>query len=159
MHGFPVIDLFAGAGGFSIAATKAGGDVRVSVEIDPTACSTLRQNPKYHGKVLEADVSELSGKGLRRAAKLTKSDPLIIVGGGGGRHANLSPRQLIGQKLALIPDIAPRGRFAAFDFYLALCETAAPQHRFSQRRVVLRISEARPACLRSSRRQRAMPAA
>lgn len=35
MRGRPIIDLFAGAGGFSVGATKAGRDVRLSVKIDP----------------------------------------------------------------------------------------------------------------------------
>ncbi|MBY6218766.1 DNA cytosine methyltransferase [Qipengyuania aquimaris] len=77
----PVIDLFAGAGGLSIGATKAGCDVRASVELDPTACKTLRANPIYHGEVLERDVASLSGLELRDAAKLSPGDPLIVVGG------------------------------------------------------------------------------
>jgi DNA (cytosine-5)-methyltransferase 1 len=78
----PTIDLFAGAGGLSIAAAAAGGDVRLHVEIDPVACDTLRSNPKHHsGDVLEADVGDLEGSELREHAGLRGSDPLIVVGG------------------------------------------------------------------------------
>jgi DNA (cytosine-5)-methyltransferase 1 len=45
------------------------------------ACKTLCANESYHGKVLEADVSELSGLDLRQAARLAPGDPLIVVGG------------------------------------------------------------------------------
>lgn len=77
----PVIDLFAGAGGLSVGATDAGCEVRACVELDSVACRTLRANESYHGKVLEADVAELSGLGLRQAARLAPGDPLIVVGG------------------------------------------------------------------------------
>lgn len=77
----PVIDLFAGAGGLSVGATDAGCEVRACVELDSVACRTLRANESYHGKVLEADVAELSGLDLRQAARLAPGDPLIVVGG------------------------------------------------------------------------------
>ena len=40
----PVVDLFAGAGGFGIASRIVGADLRLSVEIDHRACETLRLN-------------------------------------------------------------------------------------------------------------------
>ncbi|MBW0145541.1 DNA cytosine methyltransferase [Sphingomicrobium clamense] len=80
-RGLAVIDLFAGAGGLSVGATQAGCDVRACVEIDSTACQTLRANAEYHGAVIEADVSQLTGLELRAAANLTPGDPLIVVGG------------------------------------------------------------------------------
>lgn len=77
----PVIDLFAGAGGLSIGAFEAGCEVRACVELDSVACKTLRANEQYHGKVLEADVSQITGLDLRDAAGLRVGDPLIVVGG------------------------------------------------------------------------------
>ena len=80
--GAPVIDLFAGAGGLSLAVSKAGGDVRLMVDNDAVACNTLRANGRWHtGHVLEADVAKLSGRDLRVLAGLDRSDPLIVVGG------------------------------------------------------------------------------
>lgn len=77
-----VIDLFAGAGGLGIGATAAGGDLRLSVEIDPVACETLRSNVSGGpSAVLEADVTTLTGHGLRTAAGLSARDPLVVVGG------------------------------------------------------------------------------
>jgi len=77
-----VIDLFAGAGGIGLGITQAGGELKLSVELDSTCCQTLRANKKLHpGDVLEADVSTLSGIQLRSLAGLNRNDPLVIVGG------------------------------------------------------------------------------
>ncbi len=77
-----VIGLFSGAGGLDLGAHLAGAEVRLSVELDPAACRTLRANPSHHpGPVLEADISSLTGKALRKAAGLSRSSPLILIGG------------------------------------------------------------------------------
>ena len=76
------IDLFAGAGGLSLGAKAGRADVRLSVDNDPMSCETLRLNQRIHrGSVLEADVAELTGEGLREAAGLSDDDPLLVVGG------------------------------------------------------------------------------
>lgn len=78
----PIIDLFAGAGGIGVGAVMAGGDLRLSVEMDAIACETLTLNKKHHpGEVLRGDVSALRGEELRERARIGKSDPLVIVGG------------------------------------------------------------------------------
>lgn len=81
--GIPTIDLFAGAGGLSLGAVRAGCDVRLSVDSDDWSCQTLEANPEAlgGGKVLQADVTELSGMELREIAGLTAKDPLLIIGG------------------------------------------------------------------------------
>lgn len=76
-----VIDLFAGAGGFSLAAHQAGARVVACVENDPVACNTLRSNPFFHGEIWEADVQQLVGDDLRKKTGIKKNDPLIVVGG------------------------------------------------------------------------------
>jgi DNA (cytosine-5)-methyltransferase 1 len=78
-----VVDLFAGAGGLGIGAREAGGELRLSVELDPVACMTLRANAETSGqaKVLEADVTELAGSQLREMAGLGRRDSLLVVGG------------------------------------------------------------------------------
>lgn len=78
----PIIDLFAGAGGIGVGAVLAGGDLRLSVEMDEVCCETLMLNRKHHpGEVLQGDVSALRGENLRQRAKIGKSEPLVIVGG------------------------------------------------------------------------------
>jgi len=76
-----VIDLFAGAGGLSVGAHQAGGQVVASLEFDPIACQTLRANGGYHGEVLEGDICDFDGAQIRKLSGLKKRDPLIIVGG------------------------------------------------------------------------------
>ncbi len=76
-----VIDLFAGAGGLSVGAHMSGASVRASFEIDPHCVATLNANQKYHGAVLKADVSVLTGEDMRAAAGLRSDEPLIVVGG------------------------------------------------------------------------------
>ncbi len=80
-HMWPVIDLFAGAGGFGVAADGAGGEVRLSVEVDPVACVTLKSNAGPRHAIHEADVTTCTGRSLRKLADLTSSDPLVVVGG------------------------------------------------------------------------------
>jgi DNA (cytosine-5)-methyltransferase 1 len=81
-YGIPIIDLFAGAGGLGIGAEIAGGDLRLSLELDPLACATLRLNSdEGRHAVLECDVAHVSGGQLREAARLAPSDPVIVVGG------------------------------------------------------------------------------
>lgn len=48
-------DLFAGAGGFSLAALRCGLNVRFAVEFDNHACDTYRNNivPQAHGLTLQ----------------------------------------------------------------------------------------------------------
>jgi DNA (cytosine-5)-methyltransferase 1 len=80
-----VIDLFAGAGGLGIGARLAGAEVRASVEIDATACLTLKRNADVHGgEVIQADVTDteaVNGAMLRQLVSLTADERLIVVGG------------------------------------------------------------------------------
>jgi DNA (cytosine-5)-methyltransferase 1 len=82
MWDYPVIDLFAGAGGLSLGAVQAGGDLRLSVDNDSWSCATLGANHDHlGGSVVEADITTLSGDELRQEAGLGDSDPLVVVGG------------------------------------------------------------------------------
>jgi DNA (cytosine-5)-methyltransferase 1 len=82
VRGIPTVDLFAGAGGLSLAAARAGADVRLHVDFDPVTCATLEANTSHHdGEVLEADVSTLNGHDIRSLAGVDRRDPLLIVGG------------------------------------------------------------------------------
>ncbi|OKH27735.1 DNA cytosine methyltransferase [Chroogloeocystis siderophila] len=61
------VDLFAGAGGFSLGIEKAGFDVLVAVEHDPIHACTYAFNFPLT-RVLAADVSKISGDDIREAA-------------------------------------------------------------------------------------------
>lgn len=54
-----VLDLFAGAGGFSLGFELAGAHVKAAVEIDAWACDTLALNHP-HTRVVKADIRSLT---------------------------------------------------------------------------------------------------
>ena len=56
------IELFAGAGGLALGLEKAGFEEIGLVEIDSTACETLRIN-RPNWNVIEEDIVELSKLG------------------------------------------------------------------------------------------------
>lgn len=60
------IDLFAGAGGFSLGVEQAGFDVAVAVEYDPVHASVYAYNFP-HTKVLCADITTLPGQEIKQA--------------------------------------------------------------------------------------------
>jgi DNA (cytosine-5)-methyltransferase 1 len=79
------IDLFAGAGGLSLAAQRCGIEVRAAVESDPHACTTYRRNLAYHDKefpdLIEKDVNSLDWDELLRSAKLARGECTVLLGG------------------------------------------------------------------------------
>ena len=75
-----IIDLFCGAGGFSLGAHLAGFDVCAAVDIDETLTSSYRDNfPKSN--LIIADICELGPFTLLlRRAKLKRGDVAGVVG-------------------------------------------------------------------------------
>ncbi len=60
------IDLFAGAGGFSLGIEQAGFDVALAVEHDPVHAAVYAFNFP-HSKVVCADIAKLSGLNIKQA--------------------------------------------------------------------------------------------
>lgn len=78
------IDLFAGAGGFSLGMEMAGVKVVAAVENDHAACETLRINqPKYHKDTLivESDIQSVPGLWLLGQVGLKVGELGILFGG------------------------------------------------------------------------------
>jgi DNA (cytosine-5)-methyltransferase 1 len=77
------IDLFAGAGGLSLAAQKAGLEVAAAVEIHPKACETYRSNiVRKGGPVLyEDDILQLDPEDLKRRHFPDDAACDVVLGG------------------------------------------------------------------------------
>ena len=75
-----VIDLFAGVGGLSLGAARAGFSVAAAVELDERAAAQHAMNFP-HAKHLLEDVSQLTGKRLLELASITKADLCGLIGG------------------------------------------------------------------------------
>jgi DNA (cytosine-5)-methyltransferase 1 len=75
-----VIDLFAGVGGLSLGASRAGFEVVSAVEIDKHAFAAHKIN--FPNAVhLDKDVKDLSGKELLETVGLKKSELAGLIGG------------------------------------------------------------------------------
>lgn len=78
------IDLFAGAGGFSLGMQEAGIEVVAAVEIERAACDTLYANKStfYPSmEIIEADISNLTGEDILNRVGLKKGELDILFGG------------------------------------------------------------------------------
>ncbi len=73
-----VVDLFAGAGGFSLGFEMAGFEIATALEIDAWACDTLRHNHSKT-KVIQGDITLVSSK--EEIERLCPSKPDVIIGG------------------------------------------------------------------------------
>ncbi len=72
-----IIDLFAGAGGFSLGAELAGGHIEHAIEVDGWATESLRFN--HPGtRVTQADIRQLDDDWIRK--EITPHPDLIIGG-------------------------------------------------------------------------------
>ncbi len=75
-----VIDLFAGVGGLSLGAARAGFNLSLAVELDEHAMAAHRRNfPNC--KHLQKDISKLTGEDLLREAELEPGELDGLVGG------------------------------------------------------------------------------
>ena len=74
------IDLFAGVGGLSLGASRAGFDVRLAVELDEYAYDFHKKNFP-NSNHLRRDVSEMSGCELLENAGLIKGELDALFGG------------------------------------------------------------------------------
>lgn len=75
---FTVIDLFAGAGGFSLGFETVGFKNLFSVEFDKFAAQTYRRNFPSH-KLLESDIKQISDETIKDLVQGLSVD--VIVGG------------------------------------------------------------------------------
>lgn len=79
------IDLFAGAGGFSLAALNEGMDVVAAVELNSDACETYSKNlidkPQNNTRLYDKDILSLDPKEFREELSLEKGELDLLMGG------------------------------------------------------------------------------
>lgn len=77
------VDLFAGAGGFSLAAKKSGFEVAAAVELNKHACDTYRENLANDGKtkLYEGDILKLLPEVLVQAHFSGGNECDLLLGG------------------------------------------------------------------------------
>jgi DNA (cytosine-5)-methyltransferase 1 len=78
-----VVDLFAGAGGFSLGAQNAGAEVVFAVEFDKFAAHTYTRNICRNGttKIYIDDIASLDATELKKAHFATGSGCDLLLGG------------------------------------------------------------------------------
>lgn len=110
-----VIDLFAGVGGMSLGAARAGFEVRAAVELDVIAALTHAVN--FPGsRHLQWDISKTSGAALMAAAGMSEGQLDGLVGGPPcqgfsdiGKRAHDDPRNsLFEHFFRLVDEMRPR---------------------------------------------------
>jgi DNA (cytosine-5)-methyltransferase 1 len=111
------ISLFAGAGGLDIGIKRAGFDMKLAVEIEPTYCQTLQTNFPYL-TVKQGNVMDYSRKRLYEEAGLSNDETIdLFIGGSpcqsfstaGKRQAFEDPRGQAMLKFAdLVKEVQPK---------------------------------------------------
>ena len=110
-----VVDLFAGAGGLSLAFEQAGFNVAAAVEIDPIHCAIHHYNFPDTSTIC-ASVVDLTGEGIRERADIGDRDIDTLCGGAPcqgfsliGQRALDDPRnQLVFHFVRLLKELRPK---------------------------------------------------
>lgn len=109
------IDLFSGCGGVTSGLKKAGIEVRAAVEINKVAVETYHKNNEEVA-IIQRDICDVMGDELRRAAKISKEDLLLLVAcppcqgfsairhGGEGDERN----ELVFEFIRLVKELSPQ---------------------------------------------------
>ena len=109
-----VIDLFAGVGGFSLGAIRAGFDVVAAVDLDKHAIAAHKKNfPRTAHK--QRNIANLTGEALLQIASLEGEDLAGLIGGPpcqgfsvmGGRRKNDRRNSLFFHFFRLVSETQP----------------------------------------------------
>lgn len=137
------IDLFAGAGGFSLGMQQAGIEVVAAVEIEQAACDTLYANkPAFFPsmEIIQADIKDLTGMDILARVGLNKGELDILFGGppcqgfslmNKNRSIDNPKSKLMWEFIRMVREISPRvfmienvpGLLAYKDFFILLLES------------------------------------
>jgi DNA (cytosine-5)-methyltransferase 1 len=113
-HG-TVVDLFCGAGGFSLGAHVAKFHTAVAVDIDQRLTSSYKENFPL-SNLLHADIGEIGSAEILRSAKLKRGEIVGVIGGPPcqgfsliGKRDGRDPRnKLISHFLRIVRELSPQ---------------------------------------------------
>lgn len=97
--------LFAGIGGFELAAQRAGITPLWSNEIDPFCCQVLRKNFKH--KIIEADIRTIGKHNLEAVDIISGGFPCQPFSVSGFRKGKADERYLWPEMLRVIDEVKP----------------------------------------------------
>lgn len=104
---FTSVEICAGAGGQALGLEQAGFKHLALVEMEKTACNTLRLN-RPHWNILEKDVCEFSGKTFKSVDLLAGGVPCSPFSKAGKQLGSKDERDLFPQALRLADEIRPQ---------------------------------------------------
>jgi DNA (cytosine-5)-methyltransferase 1 len=76
---FKVISLFSGIGGLDFGFEAAGFETRVALELDATACATIRLNRNW--PIIEGDINTIPSRVILETAGLVPGEADVLFGG------------------------------------------------------------------------------
>lgn len=101
------LEICAGAGGQALGLEEAGFEHTALVEIEPSACATMKLNrPSWN--VIQADVKNFSAKPYRNIDLFAGGVPCQPFSHGGAQLGQLDERDLFPEALRLIKECSPR---------------------------------------------------
>jgi DNA (cytosine-5)-methyltransferase 1 len=106
--GLTSVEICAGAGGQALGLEQAGFAHEAVVELDADACDTLRRNRDAAWKIIEADVTDLDGRGYAGVDLLAGGVPCPPFSVAGKQLGAGDDRDLFPQALRLAEEICPR---------------------------------------------------
>ena len=105
--GFTSIEMCAGAGGQALGLEKAGFDHIDLIEIDNSACNTLRLNRPFWN-VIEGDLRNYSAKGIKDLDLLAGGVPCQPFSKAGKQLGSGDERDLFFEAIRLVSEAKPK---------------------------------------------------
>lgn len=109
------IELFAGAGGLGIGASRAGFKPEAVIEWDRYCCDTIRENqgrgvkPVAHWPLFHGDVREFDYSGVRGEVDLVSGGPPCQPFSLGGKHrGHMDSRDMFPEAVRAVRELKPR---------------------------------------------------